>query len=120
MPIPFIVWAAVAGGAAYAAWVNRKKIAAYFESEEGKKLLGDVGRALEGIAEPYRNILDQCLTKDSDERLIFFRETRKRMSETNWNMLVSYGKSFSQRDLKYLAVYMDLVEVDAEPSPKDD
>lgn len=72
MPIPFIVWGAAAAGAAYVTWANRKKISAYFESEEGRKLLGFLGKVADGATAPYHNILTKSLELPQLERRDFF------------------------------------------------
>lgn len=112
MPIPLIIWAAGAVGAAYVAWKNKEKIEAFFDSEDGKKLLGDLNKAVEGHMEPYKKILDESYMKDSDERRLYFSAVKKRMSGSNWINLVGYGKSITNQNPKYVAVLADLLYID--------
>lgn len=112
MPIPLLVWAAAAAGAAYIAWQNRDKIADFFDSEEGRRLIRGTAEAVKGHMEPYKQMIDTCYTKDSDERRIFFSEAKKRMTKGNWDNLVAYGKLIGNGDPKYLAVIVDLLYID--------
>jgi hypothetical protein len=93
MPIPLIVWGAAAAGAAYVTWANRKKISAYFESEDGRKLLGFLGKMGEGAISPQHNILKKSLEFPQLERREFFRGARARMSTGEWDLLIAYGKT---------------------------
>ena len=115
MPIPLIIWAAAAAGAGYIAYKNRAKIAAYFESEEGKNLLTSLNKAAAGAMKPYQDICEKCLAMHTTERKEFLRDLKlNRMSDTSWSMLVSYAKELPKRDLTYLAVAVDMNAVNEE------
>jgi len=112
MPIPLLVWAAAAAGAAYIAWQNRNKIADFFDSEEGRILLKGAADAAVGYIEPYKQMLDECYAMDSDKRRVFFSEAKKRMTSDNWINLAIYGSLICKGNPKYLAVLADLLYID--------
>ena len=109
MPLP-IIWAIVAGGAAFVAWKYRKKIQDFLESDAGQVLLNDLKKAGDGYIEPYRKILEEAYFKTSDQRKIFFSEAKKKMSGQDWAGLIGYAKS--NRDTSYIATIADLFYID--------
>jgi len=110
MPIPVLIWALAAGGAAFVAWQYRKEIEAFFNSETGQSLMNDLKNAGEGYVEPYRKILEEAYTKTSDQRKVFFSEAKKRMSSTEWAGLMGYARS--QKEAKYVPTVADLFYVE--------
>lgn len=112
MPIPLIVWGIAAAGGAVVAWVNRKKIAEYFDSPEGREILSSLGSAMQGAMQPYRSMLDKSLAFPTSERRDFFREAKSRMPRSEWVALVGYGKGLVQVEPKYFAAVVDLRYVD--------
>lgn len=114
MPIPILVWVAVAAGGALTAWHFRKEIAEFFDSPAGQRLLHDIGEAAKGAMEPYRNMIDEAYPMNSTKRREFFRQAKARMGRTDWVAFVGYCKGLTQTDLRYMAAWMDLAHVDQE------
>lgn len=112
MPVPLIIWAVGAAGAAYIAWQYRAEIAEFFDSEDGRRLIKGGIDAAKGHMEPYKQILDECYSKDSSKRRIFFSEAKKRMDSDDWNNLLAYSKFIVSGNLKYAAVVADLFYID--------
>ena len=108
MPIPFIVWGGAAAVAAYLAWCYWKEIDDFFKSEDGKKLLDNVGKAFDTAMEPYKKIIDESMSMETTKRRLFFKEAKSRMAKQSWAALVGYGKGLVQQDTRYFAAIVDL------------
>lgn len=115
MPIPLIIWAAAAVGTGYIAYKNREKIAKFFRSEDGQRLLESLNKVAEGTVKPYKDICDKCLSMHTTERIEFLRDLKmNRMDESSWSMLVSYCNALIKQDITYFAVSVDIDQVNNE------
>jgi hypothetical protein len=114
MPIPLLVWAAAAiAGSLFVAIKYGDKIQAYFESEEGQNLLGELAKVQEGHDAPYKKICSDFKTMIPEERREYLRVLKEeKMTRSNWLDLVLYARRIAAEDRSYFGVKADIDYID--------
>ena len=73
--------------------------------------MGDVG---EGVARPYRTMLEEAFEMESTERIKFFQKKKESMSIESWGLLMTVAQHQLRKDARYTGVLLDLGKVDAQ------
>jgi hypothetical protein len=109
MPIPLLIWAAAAGGAAYVAWKKKDAIASYLESENGKTLLTSVNRTLEGINAPYKRICEEVVSLPPTKRRRVLLDYRDNLLDAGeWAALRAMATIMQREDPIYTVVKIEI------------
>jgi hypothetical protein len=104
MPIPLLVWGAVAAGTAWLAWKNWDKIEKFIDSEEGKDLFRKFG---ETINETTAGQYDEA----AQERMKPHLKILLKMSPGESILaLPAYLKTMSKEDIGILGAYCTFLE----------